>query len=279
MKGYAMQKRVGFLINVLLLGSLCANEQTEMSPKERLQVQFNQKNAIIFLQEALGVIDQDLSMTRSFLMQTDAKNGFYQMQPAGFEFLCQDQQFNEMKQNMESLLSDYLKTLETAEISSPEYQNVIQGIFDSLVFLIAHVRWNMCEIQYDMLRSTVGYHQKADESLLKTYAVENTEDELISYSAYNKGKFSLLHPDNEALAPLVQRVQYEELSRCHQLYTALQAYVMHYYRVFGENEDTTTFLQNLVTLVENQFQEHSKRFTLDQILQFSSSAGIGRLLY
>jgi hypothetical protein len=273
-----MQKRVGFLINVVLLGSLCAGDQAEMpqtEERERLKIEFNRENACFFLEQGLSSSDQNKSLIRAILIGPE----LYQMLPAELNCFEQNQQFNEMKQNMAMLINTYIETLKTTEESSPECQRVIQGVFDALIFLIAHVRWNMCEIQGDMPRSTLGYYQKVDEALLKTYAVDCTADEHNSYSMYNKGKISLLHPDNAELAPLIQYVQYEELSRCYQLYTSLQAYITHFYRIFGENERTTAFLQNLIQLVENQFQEHSRRFALDQILRFSGNAGIGRLLY
>lgn len=242
-------------------------------------ITFDKNMAIRFLQAGLYAIQENTS-----LIHAEIIDGTYAMLPSELDKIWEK---NTQLQGIESDIVTGIQRLIDIlqnEQDNPESSLLIaKQVYDFITFMIAHIRWNICEIQHDGYRSksSVGWYQSINNEVAQ-YGIGQTDDSSngISVSLYHKGKFSLLNPREESLAPLLKRLQFEELARCQHLYNALQAYASWFYIIFGHNETTISIIQSFIKNTEYQFEEHMKCFTLDHIVRFKGKAGIlEKLLY
>lgn len=268
------------LLNTVLFPQSHDEYLTPNSPEHHEQfvknhIVFNKQSAIQFLLSGLDIIEQNAS-----LIYTKINNGLYGMLPAGFDTWQEGTDLQQIDHDIMQLIQQLISILKNEQATAEEVSYVMQQVYDFLLFIISHTRWNLCEIQYDGYRSAQGWYKNFHPDEINQYAIQkiNYEND-ISVSCYHKGKFSLLNPGNLTLASLLKRVQYEELVRCRRLYIAIQMYVTWFYNIFGHNETTASIIEKCIKSTEEAFEKHMKRFTLDHILRFDGQGVWAKLLY
>jgi|GEM_PF-4014027 len=284
-----MKKTLYFVVcmiySIVSLTEVYGNDTTqtqhinkEQAAAERPSLTFDKNQAILFLESGLASIDQNLS-----LIYAKLSNKTYRTIPSALDETWEENtQLRQIEDDIVASIQRSIAILQNEQSDTESFLLIAKQIYDFTTFMIAYIRWDICEIQYDGYRSKspIGWYQSIDDEVAR-YAIGKVDyDSNISVSLYHKGKFSILNPREDTLAPLLKRVQFEELARCKHLYSAIQAYIRWFYTIFGYNETTTTIIQKLIKNTEYLFEEHIKCFTLDQIIRFKGKEDIlGKLLY
>jgi len=273
-----MNKILFFILSICLNSIICIGSShdnpVETKPSSRRELftaldynlSFNQTVAMQFLESGLMAIDNNLS-----LLYSRPVNNMYIALPSELETWQDDVQLEQIEDDIVKLILWAMDVLRDEYARDEEKAAVTRCIYDFILFMVAHIHWNMCEIQYDDYRKKDGWFGDFNIDEINKYAIQRidyTDGTVVS--SYNKGKYSILNPKNELIAPLLKRVQYEELLRNQHLYNELQAYATWFYHIFGYTDVTVNILQNVVIKAGHEFEEYTKRFTLDHILRFNN---------
>jgi len=176
---------------------------------------------------------------------------------------------NQLIEKMVPAVEKAAEVLRTGDQSNPEYNAIIETIFNFITFIIGHTYWKILEINKDVFRYENGWYRKLDKKIEEQCAVEVKEQSDVSVSLFNKGEYSSLVAFNNDrdLQNLIKIIQYQELKHHEQLNSTRIAYIAWFSKVFGQTEKVNRIIDEIHKRVHTLFNYHNKTYMFDQIIR------------
>lgn len=213
---------------------------------------FNPQAAIAFLENGIGLLSENYTLVTS---QKDVS--------------LNNPELNELIAKMIPNIENALEVLRAGDRLHPEYNFIIETIFNFITFTIGHTYWKILEINKDVFRYEDGWYKKLDKDIQEKYAVETKEQNNVSVSVFNKAEFCLLVAVNndKDLQNLIKILQYQELKRHEQLNLTRIAYIQWFAQIFGQTEKVNQIIEQIHSRVYALYNYHTKTYLLDQLIR------------
>lgn len=213
---------------------------------------FNKEAAVEFLEHGIKLLSENYVFVTS---QKDSS--------------LNTPELNQLIEKMVPNVEKATEVLRTGDQSNPEYNLIIETMFNFITFMIGHTYWKILEINKDVFRYEDGWYKKLDKKIEAQCAVEPKEQNNVSVSIFNKGEFCLLTALNNDrdLQNLIKIVQYQELKRHEQLNLTRIAYITWFSRIFGQTEKVNQIIEQIHSRVYTLYNYHTKTYIFDQLIR------------